>query len=219
MIAPAKFIPRANLYQGAISWTAITYMCGRETAFDEASAMVKSNCSVKKQAMPSMKIPLLLLFLVFWSSAGGAQQIDPHALYERACSGCHAAHAGEFVFEVLENRENDLVSRMSHRPVSAVLETGHGGLSAAEVDVLADLFSDISRSGRLFFRKCRICHVSAKVLARRKLVIRDGRLIGRYSDQIVSQYLMNHGRLNADEIPTMVEVLTRQITTKAETQD
>lgn len=61
--------------------------------------------------------------------------------------------------------------------------------------------------------------MSAKVLARRKLVIRDGRLIGRYSDQIVSQFLMNHGRLNADEIPTMVEVLTRQITTKAETQD
>ncbi|MCV0426475.1 MAG: cytochrome c [Roseibium sp.] len=166
--------------------------------------------------MPTKQISFLLLSLVFWPIAVEAQDIDPHALYERTCAGCHAAHAGEFVFETLEIRENSLVGSRSRQPVATFLETGHGGMSPAEVEVMVELLSKISQSGRLFFRKCRICHDSANDLARLKLVIRDGNLVGRYTGRDIAQFLKNHGRLDRDEIKTMLEVLEGQLVTKSE---
>jgi len=78
--------------------------------------------------------------------------------------------------------------------------------------MVAQLMS-IERSGGVFEKKCRICHDRAVRLARTELVIEGGRLVGRYSKRDIVAFLANHGRLIADEVPKIVDMLKRQITT------
>ena len=74
---------------------------------------------------------------------------------------------------------------------------------------------DIELSGGLFEKKCRICHDRAVKLARTELTIKDGRLVGRYSKRDIATFLAGHGRLTADEVPLIVDMLKRQIATMA----
>ena len=74
-----------------------------------------------------------------------------------------------------------------------------------------DHFAAIQKSGRLFRKKCEICHVRAVDVARDKLILRDGELVGRYTGRDTALFLTNHGRLTAEEILVMVEVLKRQV--------
>lgn len=142
--------------------------------------------------------------------AARADNINPHDVYESNCARCHAPHAGAFVFETLENRNGVLTGTATQQPVEAYLASGHGGLSEEEIAVMTQLFRDISRSGRLFKRKCAICHNNANDLAHFDLVIRDGALFGRYSGRDIAAFLAGHGRLTPDEIPLMLDVLERQ---------
>lgn len=151
--------------------------------------------------------------LIFWIGGASAQNIDPHAVYELSCAGCHAAHSGDFVFETLDLSEGTFVGKTSGRPLAGFLQAGHGKLSATEIDALMLHFTNISQSGRLFLERCRICHGNARDLARLNLVIRENVLVGRYSGRDTAAFLTNHGRLNPEEITTMVEVLERQLLT------
>lgn len=141
------------------------------------------------------------------------QAIDPHRLYEQRCSGCHAEHAGDFVHEKLIRSDGDIIGRQSGRELRGFLEAGHGALSPGEIVSLVTHLTSIQRSGRLFHDKCIICHVRAVDFARHTLLMKDGELIGRYSGRKIEQFLFTHGRLKADEVPRMVEVLKRQLKT------
>jgi len=153
------------------------------------------------------------LSLIIWSGTANAQQIDPHAIYEKDCAGCHTPHAGEFASERLSLLDDILVIKETGQPVSVFLETGHGGLSPEEQETLLEFFGKIQQSGRLFFRKCGICHISAKQLARIHLIIRDDKLAGRYTGRDIPQFLLEHGRLEPNEVEIMLGVLERQLLT------
>lgn len=140
-----------------------------------------------------------------------AQQVDPHQLYEEKCAGCHQSHAGEFVHEKLLESDGEILGRTSGRELRAFLESGHGGLTPAELEIILRHLTAIQRSGRVFHDKCLICHDRAVNLARSKLIIRDGKLVGRYTDRDIAEFLSDHGRLTDDEIPKVVEVLKRQL--------
>ena len=160
---------------------------------------------------------LLLALSLLVVPAGGAvaQAIDPHELYEQQCGGCHTPHAGDFVHESLVKSEGRVLGRESGEELRTFLKAGHGKLSAEEIDVMVDHLTAIQQSGRLFHRKCRICHERAVVLARRDLILRNGELFGRYTDRKMETFLSNHGRLTSDEVSEMVEVLKRQLETRA----
>jgi cytochrome c5 len=143
-----------------------------------------------------------------------AQQLDPHKIYEGSCAGCHAPHAGDFVFDTLRLTKDGLAGRSSGKSVDAYLKAGHGNLSAAEADILLDHLLSIQNSGRVFHDKCKICHVSPVELAQLELVLRDDRLVGRYSGRDILQFLEGHGRLAPAEIPIVAEVLQRQLSYK-----
>jgi len=160
-------------------------------------------------------VVLCILVVLTGGYSGGAhsQTIDPHELYEQQCGRCHTPHAGAFVHESLIRSEGRIVGRQSGEELRAFLEAGHGKLSDDEIDVMVAHLSAIQQSGRLFHRKCRVCHERAVVLARRELILRDGELFGRYSDRKMETFLSNHGRLTSDEVPKMLEVLKRQLET------
>lgn len=154
---------------------------------------------------------LLLVFLTAGGRAALAQAGDPHALYEQRCAKCHSPHAGEFVADSLEQVDGKVVGRDSGRELRALLTRGHGRLASSEVDAMVAHLTSILAAGGLFREKCLICHGRAVGLARQKLIMRDGRLTGRYSGRDIAAFLAAHGRLEADEIPTVVQMLERQL--------
>jgi len=164
---------------------------------------------------PAARVLLALSMLVVLAGGGFAQSIDPHDLYEQQCGGCHTPHAGAFVHESLVKSEGRVLGRESGEELRAFLEAGHGKLSADEIDVMVDHLTAIQHSGRLFHRKCRVCHERAVVLTRRELILRDGEPFGRYTDRKMATFLANHGRLTSDEVSKMVEVLKRHLETSA----
>ncbi len=140
-----------------------------------------------------------------------AQDIDPHGLYEQRCSGCHRAHAGQFVHDKLERLEGEIVGRGTGRELRSFLTAGHGNLVRPEIDAMVAHLAAILGRGALFREKCLICHGRAVTLARSELILRHGRLVGRYSGRDIATFLQNHGRLEVAHIPTIVEMFERQL--------
>lgn len=144
-----------------------------------------------------------------------AQDIDPHGLYEQRCSGCHSAHAGQFVHDKLERLDEEIVGRETGRELRSFLTAGHGNLAPSEIDAMVAHLAAILGRGALFREKCLICHGRAVTLARSELILRDGRLVGRYSGRDIAAFLQNHGRLDLAQIPAIVEMLERQLSTES----
>jgi len=166
------------------------------------------------------RLPSLLMIVVLFVLAQGdvigasAQTKDPHILYEQRCGGCHTEHAGDFVADSLLISNGDIYGRKSGQELHSFLESGHGSLTAFEIETMVRHLTNIQNSGQLFRNKCRICHDRAVILARRKLIVKDGELIGRNTKRNIAQFLSGHGRLTSDEVSTMVEVLKRQLDTQ-----
>ena len=98
--------------------------------------------------------------------AAHAQTIDPHALYEQHCSGCHAPHAGDFARDNLERVGDKIVVRGTGKGLRSLLARGHGKLSPPEIDAMVAHLASILESGALFQEKCFICHGRAVAFAR-----------------------------------------------------
>lgn len=153
----------------------------------------------------------LYVLVLIGRPAAHAQTIDPHALYEQRCSGCHAPHAGEFAHDNLESVGGTIAGRRTGKDLRSLLARGHGKLSPTEIDAMVAHLTSIVEAGSLFREKCFICHGRAAVLARSELILRNGTLYGRYSGRNVEAFLENHGRLNGPQIATVVAMLTGQI--------
>jgi hypothetical protein len=167
--------------------------------------------------MPSLVLAALTLafaVLSIGSGATSAQTLDPHELYEERCAGCHAPHAGEFVPNSLARRDGQIVGRDSGKELRPFLADGHGRLEPLEVDVMVAHLTAILEAGGLFREHCLMCHDRAVVLARRELVLRGNRLVGRYSGRDIAVFLENHGRLEGSEIVIVLRMLERHLATR-----
>jgi len=162
----------------------------------------------------NLLISLLVCFKLSIATCVVAETIDPHRLYEDQCSGCHAAHAGEFVHGSLDYSRGGAIGRKTSKGLRAFLTEGHGGLNAQQIDALLDLFLGIHNRGRVFHDKCRICHDRATELARSRLIIIDGRLMGRYSGRDIEEFLSRHGRLEGREVEMMTQTLESHVRAK-----
>lgn len=164
------------------------------------------------------RLPALAVFagLVFAQGTGLGQSIDPHAVFEARCSRCHTGHAADLARKSLSLApDGTAVSKASGGSVARLLDGHPGNPSAAEIAALVDMFTRQIRSGGLFRRKCTSCHKRAVTLARRTLVVRQGRLVGRYTGNPMTSFLANHGRLEGSEIETMTQMLRWHVETAA----
>ena len=164
--------------------------------------------------LQSLSLACFVALALGLSVSARAQGVDAHEIYERSCGGCHAPHAGDFARETLSVKDGRVVGQRSGRDVEVFLGKGHGGVSPSEANALIQQFRNILRTGGIFDRKCRICHDRAVVLARANLVVCGGKLRGRYSGKDTDEFLSHHGRLEAEEIPTILDMFKGQLTTE-----
>lgn len=164
----------------------------------------------------NLLISLLVCFKLSIATCVVAETIDPHGLYEDRCSGCHASHAGDFVHGSIDYSSGGGIGRKTSKRLHEFLTEGHGGLSARQIDALLDLFLGIHTRGRVFRDKCRGCHGRAEELARSRLIIRNGRLMGRYSGRDIEDFLSRHGRLEGAEVEMMTQTLESHVRAKGQ---
>lgn len=163
-------------------------------------------------------LALIVLIAVRLHSAAAAT-IDPHALYEAACSKCHSPHAVDLVRSSMRKIDGDVVANEADVPIAKLLAR-HGGtrLTADEIMALTRHFEQMLSTGFLFQEKCIVCHDRASEFARLSLVIRDGKLVGRYSGRDIAAFLTEHGRLTPAEAETMTATLARQLAARDDWQ-
>ena len=156
----------------------------------------------------------LMTSLPVYGQSAVAQTIDPHELYESKCAVCHEAHAYEFVTNNLRKKDAILVGKRMERDIGLILNNHRGTrLSQSESNALIKHFMGILEREGLYRRKCIMCHDSAVNLARRNLILRDGRLYDRYAGRWITSFLKNHGRLDESEQAIITEMLVYQLAT------
>lgn len=158
---------------------------------------------------------LILVFVVILTAGiAQAEPVDPHAVYEQKYTRCHEDHARAFADQHLLVVDDRVIGKRRNRDLENFLINGHGKLAFAEVvPLVAHLKSVIGADG-LYERKCRICHEPAVDFARIKLIVRDGRLLGRYSARDIDIFMAEHGRISQDEHPIIMDALKRQLETQ-----
>ncbi|NWG76284.1 MAG: hypothetical protein HXY24_17055, partial [Rubrivivax sp.] len=77
-------------------------------------------------------LALVLLIAVRLHSAAAATTIDPHALYERACSACHPPHSRDLAAGSLVRIDGRTLSAKSGKPVADLLMRHMGVKLSAE---------------------------------------------------------------------------------------
>ena len=155
---------------------------------------------------------LAVLAFLALPGAATAQTIDPHAVFETRCSGCHKGHAGAFARTSLFLSPDGVVTgKKKKMPVRDFLAAHFGKLSQEEAAVLTDMFARQIRTGGLYERKCRTCHDSASHLARTRLYLQDKKLVGRFTARDINEFLTGHGRLEPSEIEIMRTMLDWQL--------
>lgn len=159
----------------------------------------------------------ILAWLMLFPTAEGAQAIDPHAVFEKRCSRCHEQHGGDFAQKTLTlTPDGKLLGKKTAVRVEEFLADHFGKPSEYDIAALVDMFTRQLRSGGLFKQKCRVCHTNAKRLARTKLMLRDGQLVGRFTARKMREFLARHGRLEGDEVETIRAMLEWQLRTAAD---
>ncbi len=162
---------------------------------------------ITKAWLPAIwtRVGLLLLLLTAGSAASQGAE-DFHELFERRCAACHG-HAGDFAREALVIVGGELRGRKSGRPVRAFLATHRGGLDGERAALFTEVLFRQVESGGLFQAHCAICHVRARDLVQARLVVTDGRLMGRYSGADMGDFLRGHGRAADEEAQRLYEAL------------
>lgn len=159
----------------------------------------------------TLRVALIVLGFIAFTEAAGAE--DPHALFESRCAACHGEHAGSFARDSLVMAEDGVRGRSNGRPVESFLLSHRGGLPTDGAAVLTEMFRLQLAAGGVYERRCRICHLRARDLARHTLFVDQSGLVGRYTDRDIRAFLSVHGRLEADEIGPLYDLLLWQVET------
>ena len=134
-----------------------------------------------------------------------ASALDIHQLWDNRCHECHG-HAGPFARRHLTLKDGALVGR-HQQDLRRFLAQHEGGAAAA--DAIYGMLLAQAGTKPVYQQKCAGCHETAAQLARGSLVFRDGTVVGRSNGQPIAEFLKRHGKLDPDEVPVVVESLTR----------
>lgn len=140
-----------------------------------------------------------------------AQSEAWQGLFARQCGGCHGT-ARDLLRDRADLVEGVLVGRESGQTLRIYLRRHFRERSREEIAVVHAELLRVAQGGGRFSRRCAVCHESAEALARDRLILRDGRLHGRYSGRDIANHLQSHARIAGAEEATFFEkVLRRQM--------
>ena len=128
-----------------------------------------------------------------------AHSIDIHRFFEERCGRCHG-HSGAFARKTLKISGDTIVGIKSGEDVRETLVNHYGDLTERDILRLIETFKIQVTTGGVFERKCLICHDRAFELARLRLIARSDGLYGRYTGNVLNDFLLRHGRLDKDEV-------------------
>lgn len=154
--------------------------------------------------MRLLSLTLALLLSLAPATTGAAE--DFHELFEARCTGCHG-HAGDFARENLVLSDGVLRGRESGQVIAPFLRRHKGGLDAEQTALFVEVLTKQVEAGGLFQQDCAICHPRARGLVRSSLILRDGRLFGRYSGNDIQTFLLHHGRATPEEAALLYDAL------------
>lgn len=152
---------------------------------------------------------LLAAVILLLSSADRAlatEAVDLHAYWDQRCAQCHG-HAASFSRNFLRIEGGELSGTHHQKNLDEFLR--HHYLNDALVTPVTAMLKAQLLSQPLFSEKCASCHGKASAFARQSLRIQDGALMTAADGRKVADYLATHGRLQAHEIPILVESLKR----------
>ena len=144
-----------------------------------------------------------------WREPFGGVGEQP-GLFQEECGKCHD-RAGTLVRDRLKLVDGVLTTRRTGRDLRAFLPTHFDRRSTDEV---AAIYKELLRvaQGRGWFEvRCGMCHTSAEDLARRALILRDGKVVGRYTGRDIAAFLRGHGTGSAEEAEFFEGVLRHQL--------
>lgn len=152
-------------------------------------------------------MPLLVtigaVLAVIAGTAAAAQ-----GLYFERCGACHGP-AGQLAESGLVVDGDILRTRRTKADLRDFLGDHGGDLTAPEIETVYAALRRVAQGTGRFREKCGMCHPSAKTLAQRKLIMREGALVGRYTGRDIDTFLTSHGRIAEDEVPFFSTVLVR----------
>jgi hypothetical protein len=153
---------------------------------------------MKKFLFQLLAIPSLVL--------AAPATVDLHAHWDQRCASCHG-HAAAFSRRFLHIENGHLVGSHHKNDLHVFLRNHY--LNEELVLPITNMLQAQLASQPLFKDKCASCHGSASEFARASLLIKDGFLVGKSKGHKVADFLQSHGQLKPDEIPAMLDSLTR----------
>ncbi len=155
-----------------------------------------------------MRLLLVMAIVLTAAGAGKAAEVDLHGYWDGRCASCHG-HAATFARRFLKVTDGKLQGRHHVDDLETFLSNHH--LSPDLIaPVTAMLAAQVTTEPR-FRNECGRCHTSAAELARKSLSLRNGVLVSRASSRPAAEFLTSHARIEPEDVPFFVEVLTRVV--------
>ncbi|MDU8911613.1 hypothetical protein [Aestuariicoccus sp. MJ-SS9] len=150
-----------------------------------------------------MKPYAVLFGLLLAVPLGTARAQDIHAVFEERCLECHG-HMGPFVEDHLR-LENDVLTGAATPDLAAFLRQHEGGLNTDELAVFLQTAEQQIRAEGFFRERCALCHDRARVFVRKKMIVKDGMLVDRYSGRNIGMFMRGHARITPEEAARLIE--------------
>lgn len=157
---------------------------------------------------------LVMLLGLLIADAVQCAELDPHAIYEMRCRGCHFEHGADLARLKLKIEKDTLIVSRTGQPLTRLLRNHHGvKLEAGELGALEDLFTRGLTWAGVFQHRCAKCHGRAVEFARHNLEMRAGSIVSKRNGMDVTGLLASHGEATPEEVRTLVEMLQYQLRT------
>ncbi len=155
---------------------------------------------------------LAVLLALVIADAVRCAELDPHAIYETKCHGCHFEHGADLARLKLKTEKDALAVRRTGQPLTRLLRSHHGvKFEAGEQGALEDLFTRGLTWSGVFQHRCAKCHGRAVEFARRNLEMRAENVVSKRNGMDVAELLKSHGEATPEEVRTLVEMLRYQL--------
>jgi hypothetical protein len=156
--------------------------------------------------------PLLVpLFLIVPANNIKAAEVkfsgsDLHKLWDSKCITCHG-HSAEFSRKFLKVVDGQLQGRLFKDDFRLFLHNHY--LAGKQVDPIYSMLLAQASIVPRFKKECSGCHQNAARFVRKSLIFKDGVLHSKKLEIPVSDYLISHRGLKAEDIEFFMKQLTR----------